>query len=77
MIQLQLENYDSALPILVEWKMLPTFDWNTIDTSFTIENDVLSFEYDFTSVGLPVNYDIHIRVIQNEIELIRQIHTIK
>jgi hypothetical protein len=77
MIQLQLENYDSALPILVEWKMLPTLYWNTIDTSFTIENDVLSFEYDFTLVGLPVNYDIHIRVIQNEIELIRQIHTIK
>jgi hypothetical protein len=77
MIQLQLENYDSALPILVEWKMLPTLYWNTIDTSFTIENDVLSFEYDFTSVGLPVNYDIHIRAIQNETELIRQIHTIK
>lgn len=77
MIQLQLENYDSALPILVEWKMLPTFDWNTIDAQTTIENNVLSFEYDFTSVGLPVNYDIYIRVIQNEIELIRQIHTIK
>jgi hypothetical protein len=77
MIKINLENYDSALPILVQWKMLPTFDWNNIDASFEIENDVLNFEYDFTLLGLPVNYDIHIRVIQNEIELIRQIYTIK
>jgi hypothetical protein len=64
-MNITLSNYNSALPIVVEYKSLGR---SPLDFSipYTLENDTLSFNNaDFQSAGMPVDYELYVIVKQN------------
>jgi hypothetical protein len=75
-MNITLTNYNSALPIAVEYKSLGL---SPLDFSipFEITDTTLSFnDSDFQSAGMPVGYELYIIVKQNDTEIYREYHII-
>ena len=65
-MKINLTNYNSDLPITIEYKSLSTIPL-AFDIQFTLEGNVLSIDNnDFISAGIPSGYELYVIVKQNE-----------
>jgi len=61
-----LTNYNSDLPIEIEYKSLSRGEL-ALDIQFTLEGNVLSIDDNgFISAGIPSGYELYVTVKQNE-----------
>lgn len=61
-----LTNYNSDLPIEIEYKSLSRSEF-ALDIQFTLEGNVLSIDDNgFISAGIPSGYELYVTVKQNE-----------
>jgi hypothetical protein len=61
-----LTNYNSDLPIEIEYKSLSRSEL-VLDIQFTLEGNVLSIDDNgFISAGIPSGYELYVTVKQNE-----------
>lgn len=65
-MNINLTNYNSDLPITIEYKSLSRSEL-AIDIQFTLEGNVLSIDNNgFISAGIPSEYELYVIVKQNE-----------
>ena len=65
-MKINLTNYNSDLPITIEYKSLSR-NGLALDIQFTLEGNVLSIDNnDFISAGIPSGYELYVIVKQNE-----------
>ena len=65
-MNINLTNYNSDLPITIEYKSLLRSEL-AIDIQFTLEGNVLSIDNNgFIPAGIPSEYELYVIVKQNE-----------
>lgn len=75
-MNINLTNYNSALPIVVEYKSLNRSELD-FSIPYTLENDTLSFnDVDFQSAGIPIGYELYVIVKQNTETIYEERHTL-
>lgn len=71
---IQLENYNSELPLTIEWGM-PISGPQPIEVDFVITENELTFSKDLSF--LKTGYPIFIKVSQNGVEIYREMHNVE